>query len=763
MAYFNSAPVRRSIASIFALWWLFCGGLAVAGRLPDSLDAMPLEHLESERLPWSIKDIVEVRRVTDIAISARKSQTAFVVKQSFVDTGEIRYGLYVMALHSHRAFKIAEAPYLDQVAWHPGSDVWTARGDFGSGIQLYDIDLSGHEHPLVVNTDTVVVGSGDSVVDVDSSEGPRATGIASFEWSLDGKTLWYSTYRLRSAVERAAMASQGITFDDREMFVRSFFHDPTLILGAELHVLHPARADDRMILFVPGGSRVGTMFSRKRGSASWEGDSRHIQYFLWLSKKDGSVDLSRWSIDAQSGIAKQLPVSSFHDLTQSIASPDREGYLTVRLTESGRRFLEVNQGGETVKDFGLVDFSEVGSASKSPTRATGDRRTYILSVRYNDRYGLVTIPASSVGRKLAEIPESLKYCSFTTDVSYAVCVRESQTKPPEIVEVSMSTGKVTTAIVVNSRYARLDQLRVERREWVNRFGNVADGYVTYPRDYSFGHSYPTIVITHARDAINQFAADDFQWEFPVQVLAERGYAVLLVNEPRTSPKSLSAGEARVGIESGQTVTDMQFNEAFNPVATMEAALNTAIDDGLADSQRTGIAGYSRGAYIVEWAMTQSKLFHAAVTGDAGGFEAGHYGLAQPTLRSYYRQLYGGSPYDSDNLDNHRRLSVSYRAAEFSGPLLQLFTNTSGFTALELHSLLRDAAIPTEFVFFPGENHIFWEPRHRSAAMQRTIDWFDYWLRGERNDIRENPERYAQWDVMASAWQNAREKNLSPGL
>jgi dipeptidyl aminopeptidase/acylaminoacyl peptidase len=743
---------RSSVATVLALLGLFTGGRAIADRLPDSLDAATLQPSGSTRLAWNVEDIVQIRRVTDIAISDRTSQVAFVVKQSFVDSGEIRYGLYVMELHSHHASKIVEAAYLDQLAWHPNSEFWSLRADFGSGIQVYDVDSAGQKHPLVVNLATVMVGSGESVVDGDASEGPRATGVASFEWSRDGKSLWYSTYRLRSAAERSAMANQGITYDDREMYVHSFFNDPTLILGAELHVVHPPRADDRVVLFVPGGSRVGTMFSRKGGSASWEADSRHIQYFLWLAKKDGSVDLSKWSIDAVSGTAHQLLGGSFHDMTQWIAAPDREGYLTVRLMEDGRHLVEVNEGGDVAKDFGLVDFNNIGSNSGLTAWATADRKTFVLAVRYGDRYGLVTMPASRVGRKLAQITDSLKQCSLAVNAGYAVCVRESQVKPPEIVEVSMNSGTVTTAIVVNSEYALRKPLRVERREWVNRFGNVNSGYITYPRDYASDRSYPTIVVTHGYDAKNEFAADGFQWEFPIQALAERGYAILSVNEPKANLKLHSASAARVGVESGLTVADMQFSEAFNPVASIEAALSSAIDAGLADPNKTGIAGYSRGASIVEWAMTQSKLFHAAIVGDAGGMEAGHYGWVQPTFRSYYRQVYGGSPYDPDNLGNHLRLSASYRAKDFAGPFLQMFCNASAIAGLELHSLLRDAAIPTEFVFFPVESHVFWEPRQRSAAMVRTIDWFDYWLLGRRNDDAEKQDQYARWDAMAAVWQ-----------
>ncbi len=36
-------------------------------------------------------------------------------------------------------------------------------------------------------------------------------------------------------------------------------------------------------------------------------------------------------------------------------------------------------------------------------------------------------------------------------------------------------------------------------------------------------------------------------------------------------------------------------------------------------------------------------------------------------------------------------------------------------------------------------------------MQRSIDWFDYWLLGKRNSGAGSWSQYARWDEMASAW------------
>lgn len=108
-------------------------GAAAADRLPAFLDSTARRTGALVQRTWNIADIVEVRRITGTAISEKTRQVAFVVKQSFIDSDDIRYALYVVEPHGRRARKITEGAYLDQLASHPGSDSWTVRGDFGDG------------------------------------------------------------------------------------------------------------------------------------------------------------------------------------------------------------------------------------------------------------------------------------------------------------------------------------------------------------------------------------------------------------------------------------------------------------------------------------------------------------------------------------------------------------------------------------------------------------------------------------------------------
>jgi hypothetical protein len=479
----------------------------------------------------------------------------------------------------------------------------------------------------------------------------------------------------------------------------------------------------------------------------WAGDSEHIRYLVRGANADGSAEASAWSIDIHSGATIRLPGDTPAQFYSAVALPDGGGYLRLDVNGSERHLVRLDDEFRLKLDLGVVKFASLGDGAWFARH----RNALVLGVAYGDRDGLTTVPDTSTGRALAREMENLSHCSFAKGSNYGACVRESLASPPELVEVSLNDGKVRAMVRPNAAYGEIARLESTAVEWKNRYGFVSDGYVTYPRGYVRGKRYPTILVTHSHDARNRFAREEFQWEFPVEVYAEEGYLVLSANEPRETANWRSADNA--ASLPGSKIAEMQFRRGFNAVASMEAALQWAIDNELAEPRMAGIAGYSRGAELVEYVMTQSQMFRVAVEGDAGGYTAGLYwGEGWAPTRELYRQMYGGSPYDPPALENYRQLSVSLRTRSFAGPLLQLFAEANGAGGLELNALLQDSGTPTELVVYPHENHIFWHPRRRQAAMQSSTDWFNYWLRGIRDKDLRKEEQYTRWDAMAAKWE-----------
>src|SRR3546814_1412638 len=82
-----------------------------------------------------------------------------------------------------------------------------------------------------------------------------------------------------------------------------------------------------------------------------------------------------------------------------------------------------------------------------------------------------------------------------------------------------------------SAHESIAPLHVTPHQWTNRLGYRSTGFIIWPRDYQASSRYPAIIITHGSDADERFASADMQWNYPAQLFAERGYLVILMNDP----------------------------------------------------------------------------------------------------------------------------------------------------------------------------------------------------------------------------------------
>jgi dipeptidyl aminopeptidase/acylaminoacyl peptidase len=720
---------------------------AKVDHLPDVIGFSEHVH-QAPSAKWTIRQIVELRELKETAVCENRD-IAFILKQSFIDQNEVRYAVYVIRHGGDgSARKFAEASFIADIACHPKTKNWTVRADFGSGVQLYDLNGPGKHGALLNNQQMVIEGAYEGIVTLDA---PHSVGVFSYRWSPDGSRLWYSRPVRRSALDTSALLDGGITFDDVTMDYLWFRHVPALA-GHELHVLDVTHLLDRKISFLAADGDYNNYIFRF-ATISWSNDSKHIVYLKPIVRggQTSGIDFALEEVDVASGSSKTLTrKGSPFEIFQMFQISGDSGYLTVRREGDERKLLAITTDGTVTKDFGSVQFSTIlqSFAGRQDNR-------FVLDARLPDRDGLFFYPESPQKVMLSQVPDDLSQCSFTDDLHFGSCVRQGLAVAPEIVAIYPDQGNMVTVARPNASYDDLVPLRTERLQWQNKFGEPFNGYIIYPRGYIKGHAYPVVCITHGYDARNKFAGEDLQWEYPIQVLAERGYLILAVNEPPISAKTSAAYDAWVSRETTVEVAKMQYAAGFNAVAAMEAALQWTIEKGLADRNRTSIVGYSRGSVVVNLVMTQSKMFAVGSSGEGAIFNAGGYwDWGSASMRGMYRSIFGGSPYDESVQENYRRFSPSFRIKQISGPLLQQDASSTGPAALELYELLQESGVPTELVFYDHESHVFYQPRHRKSAMELNLNWLNYWLLNQRSSDPAMKALYEHWDEMARRW-NAR--------
>ena len=112
---------------------------------------------------------------------------------------------------------------------------------------------------------------------------------------------------------------------------------------------------------------------------------------------------------------------------------------------------------------------------------------------------------------------------------------------------------------------------------------------------------PLVLLVHGGPASN-FSADYFWFNSWPQLLAARGYQVLMVN-PRGS---VGYGESFLKMNRADW--------GGGDFKDLMAAVDAVIARGETDPNRLGIGGWSYGGEMTQWAITQTNRFKAAVTG-----------------------------------------------------------------------------------------------------------------------------------------------------
>lgn len=712
--------------------YAFRSGLPAAVLLAAAALSPACEAGESKGRPWTLDDILLVPEVTDIALSRDKQLAVYSVEAADPAAGRPRaeVRLVDIAARSQRSLLTADAVKLLRPI--PGTNDWSGLIDRGEGLQLYRIAASGTVEPLLVNPDTVPVGRADLSLAVGGGTVPHRIGVLAYDWAPNGKWLWY-------ALLKPVPNARRVRFDEE---VRPLQARRRSSVEAEIEYF--LRAPDGRSVKVMTRPSSDRMALHAAGNILWRGDEIQFRIETPGPSAGGNYEVRAWN--RVTGTMRTL--ADERDLqTLWILRGPRGGTLATAEVGDKLELAETSADGNR-HSYGRFGFT-IGDLRSAGISVNPDRQRAVVGTRslLNPRYGLAVIDRRGV-REIRH-DASLTRCGFDAALTIGICVEEGMVRPPSLVRVDLATGSIVRLVPVSPRHEEIAPLDTRPRIWRNRDGYRAAGYVILPRGYRPGTRYPAIVVTHGGDADDRFSEIGNQWNYPVQLLAERGYVVLLVNDPwpQQSKELMAAYQAWIRGSGPPDPETLQRLIWINGVRSFEEAVLDLAREGLVDPGRVGIAGYSRGSQLVHVAVTQSKLFQAASSGDGGFLEPAGYLYSAES----YDPVYGGGPLS--RIDAYRRFAPSLNAAKVCTPVLQQVASASP-PQIEFYDALRAAKVPTQISYYPGasaasdETHIFHIPSNRLLAMRENIAWFDFWLRGIRDGDAPFPERIARWEQMA---------------
>ncbi len=264
-----------------------------------------------------------------------------------------------------------------------------------------------------------------------------------------------------------------------------------------------------------------------------------------------------------------------------------------------------------------------------------------------------------------------------------------------------------------------------------------------PPDYVRNKRYPLVIQTHGF-LQNEFMTDgEYTTAFAARPLAAAGIVVLQMGE-NYGYKSLA-------------------EEAPLQILGFESAIQQLFSEGLIDSSKVGIIGFSRTCYHVEAALIKDpSLFAAASIAD--GVDLSYmqemlFGVGSPAQQG--DEIYGTKPF-GEGLRQWIESAPGFNLNHVQTPLhMEALRPESVLGEWEIYSSLTMQRKPVELVYLPEGQHILQKPLERLASQQGNVDWFRFWLKNEEDPTSYHAWKYTRWRRMRKEMERSRSAFAPP--
>jgi dipeptidyl aminopeptidase/acylaminoacyl peptidase len=271
---------------------------------------------------------------------------------------------------------------------------------------------------------------------------------------------------------------------------------------------------------------------------------------------------------------------------------------------------------------------------------------------------------------------------------------------------------------LNPQFDQYELGRARSIDWLSDDGERLEGALLLPAGYEEGKRYPLVVWVYGglslSDSLLTFGLNG-SGPFNMQLLATRGYAVLLPDAP---------------LHLGTPMLDL--------VKTVLAGVNKTIEMGIADRERLAVMGHSNGGYSTLALIVQTKRFKAAIEVDGMGDLLGDYGqmnkagsaFAISTLE-HAQDAMGGTPWEFR--DRYIENSPSFYLDRVETPLLIAHGSEDStvppFLADQVFVGLRRLGKEVAYAKYVGEDHSppYWSHRNQLDLCGRMIEWLNLHL------------------------------------
>lgn len=448
---------------------------------------------------------------------------------------------------------------------------------------------------------------------------------------------------------------------------------------------------------------------------AWSHDGRSV-YANRINA--GFTDASVWRIDVATGKATELTRHKGQVLvTASAVSPDGHWLAVASNAASGTNHAALYNVAKHAYRWLANDPWESSTSNFSPD---GKQLLYTVNADGRSDIRLYEI-ASGKSQKLA-LPDGLNTfdgnpTAFSNDGTRLLVSHQSSSEPADYWIYPVAGGPPHQ--ITHSALASVDPKTLPHSQLVHYRsfdGTVISAFLWVPANLKRDGSAPGVVLPHGGptgqtvDYFNRTAL----------ALASRGYVAIAPNVRGSTGYGMAFQQANIKDLGGGDLQDEVYAAKFLAAT------------GYVNPKKIGITGGSYGGYMTLMAIGKTPEVWAAAVEEYGIIDwMTMLKHEDPFLRQYEMSLLGDPVKDRKIYEAASPIAYIRNA---KAPLLVLQGSNDirvpKEEAEQVVSILTDAGRTVAAHYYPNEGHGFTKRENQIDALNRTVEWFNRYLKGE---------------------------------
>lgn len=632
---------------------------------------------EKDRHPFSVEDLLSLRRLSDMQLSPTDKLILFSIKTPDLKTNKSANDLYVVDLETNKMTQLTNTDESESNArWsNDGKTIYYTSTKMGAP-QIYEMDYATKSTKAI----SAVANGVSNMIISPKGDNILFTTEVEVRESINKK---YSQYTSFNALKYSDLpVRHWDTWEDEK--ASHVFYMP-IEGGRPIDIMEGDKNDSPLVPF--GGVE----------QLAWSPEGNEIAY---VSKKvdnpERSTNSDIYLYNLNNKQTKNITEGMMGYDKDPVYSPDgrwiafhsqkRPGFEADKV-----RLMLYDRATGQIKEM-LADLDQwIEQTVWSP-----DSKTIYFNSGVKGRVHLYSMDvATNKSTQLTmDKTDDNQGLAVSSNGKFLVFGRSSSTYPTDFYTLDLATKKIERKTKVNDfLLMKLDDVKVEERMVESTDGEMVHTWVFYPPNFDKTKKYP--MLTYCQGGPQGTISNYFSYRWNLYLMASQGYIVCAPNR---------RGMPGFGQKWNDDISKDWNGQAMDDI---KAATDNLTAESFVDKNNVAAVGASYGGYTVFWLQGNDEGRFKAFISHCGVFNlTSMYGSTEELFFPDWE--FGGPYWDDDNEDVYEEQSPHKYVNKWDSPIL-IITGMKDFRvpytqSLEAYTAAKSKGIDAELLVFPDENH-----------------------------------------------------------